>query len=87
MEQQSLLKQDIKQRFVSVYGLDVSPDEIGDDQELFGPESSFGLDSMDVLQFIATMHEEFNFDLGSLRTDTFKNVDTIAGFLQESRGG
>lgn len=80
-KEQEAREQQIKELFVSTYRLEAHPEEISSDQELFGPSSAFGLDSMDVLQFIGVLMDNYNFDLGSTRTDTFTSVRTTAKFL------
>jgi acyl carrier protein len=77
-----VMEQQIKEMFVATYGLDVPPDQVPSDAELFGPGSAYGLDSMDVLQFIAKLHERFTLDIGGARTDTFLNVRNIVRFLE-----
>lgn len=76
-------EQNVKEMFIKTYEIDIKPEEIESDQVLFGPESSFGLDSMDVLRFISVLKDEYNLQLGSVQTDTFKSVQTITQFVKE----
>ncbi|PTM58835.1 acyl carrier protein [Desmospora activa] len=76
-------EQRMKELFVQTYEMDIKPEEIESNQVLFGPESSFSLDSMDVLRFISVLKDEYNLQLGSVRTDTFKSIQSITQFVEE----
>ena len=52
------LKQDIKQLMVDNLMLQITADEIGDAQTLFGP-GSLGLDSVDALQLVVALDKKF----------------------------
>lgn len=77
-----MLEQQVKEMFVDTYRLDVAPEQVPSDAELFGPGSVYGLDSMDALRFIAALNERFPLDVGGARTDTFRNVRNIVQFLE-----
>ena len=52
------LKQRLKQLMVENLMLEVEPEEIVDDQPLFGPEG-LGLDSVDSLQLVVVLEKNF----------------------------
>jgi acyl carrier protein len=52
------LKQRIKQMLVENLMLQITPEEIGDDQALFGP-GGLGLDSVDALQLVVALDKTF----------------------------
>ena len=52
------IKKDIKRLMVENLMLQISPDEIGDDQPLFGP-GSVGLDSVDALQMVVALDKTY----------------------------
>jgi len=54
MDNTTAIKQDIRKLMVENLMLQVSPEEIGDDQPLFGP-GSVGLDSVDALQLVVAL--------------------------------
>ena len=54
----STLKQDIKRLIVENLMLQITADEIGDDQKLFGPDS-LGLDSVDGLQLVVMLDKAY----------------------------
>jgi acyl carrier protein len=58
MDTSASLEQDIKQLIVENLMLQITTDEIGDDQALFGP-GSLGLDSVDALQLVVALDKKF----------------------------
>ncbi len=78
-------KLDIKKKLVEAHNLSVAPEEIGDDVDLFGESSSFGLDSMDVLLFINQLKLDFELSIDTINTESFKTVNNIVAFLDEQK--
>jgi len=76
---------DIRRLFVEVYRLDISPEEVVEDEPLFGLKSRFGLDSMDTLRFISELHERYGLDIGSTNTDSFRTIALICETLEADR--
>ena len=62
MEDDIVLRQRIKKMMVENLMLQISPEEIGDEQPLFGP-GSVGLDSVDALQLVVALEDAFNISL------------------------
>ena len=58
MDKTATLKQDIKRLMVENLMLQISPEEIGDEQPLFGP-AGLGLDSVDALQLVVALDKQF----------------------------
>jgi acyl carrier protein len=58
MNSNGTLKRDIKQMMVENLMLQLSSDEIGDEQTLFGP-GSLGLDSVDALQLVVALDKKY----------------------------
>jgi acyl carrier protein len=58
MDNTATLKQDIKQLMVENLMLQISAEEIGDEQPLFGP-GSLGLDSVDALQWVVALDKKY----------------------------
>lgn len=58
MELSVNLKQEIKDMLVENLMLQMTADEIGDEQPLFGP-GSLGLDSVDALQIVVALDKKF----------------------------
>lgn len=68
--------------------LQVTAEEIRDDQPLFGPES-LGLDSVDALQLVVALDKNFGLkipDPGAAK-QILQNVSTIAEAVQKHSGG
>ena len=79
------LKQAIKQLMVDNLMLQITADEIGDEQALFGP-GSLGLDSVDALQLVVALDKNYGFkitDPEAART-VLKNVNSMAEALSAS---
>src|ERR1022692_17137 len=58
MDNTATIKQDIKRLMVENLMLQISAEEIGDDQPLFGP-GSVGLDSVDALQLVVALDKTY----------------------------
>jgi len=89
MNSTTTLAQDIKQMMVENLMLQITADEIGDDQALFGP-GSLGLDSVDALQLVVALDKKYGLKipdpeaarqvLQSVKTMT----DSVAAHLNHS---
>ena len=58
MDNKAAIKQDIKRLMVENLMLQISAEEINDDQPLFGP-GSVGLDSVDALQLVVALDKTY----------------------------
>lgn len=78
----ALLKQEIKRMMVQSLMLQVSAEEIGDQQNLFGPDS-LGLDSVDALQLVVALDKSYGLKVPSpdAARKILQNVTTIAEAL------
>jgi acyl carrier protein len=59
MAEFSALKSEIRKMLVENCMLQIAPEEIQDDQPLFGPES-LGLDSVDALQLVVALDKNYS---------------------------
>jgi acyl carrier protein len=75
------LKRRIKGVIVDRMNLKVSPEDIKDDEGLFGG-AGLGLDSIDALDLVVGIYEEFAVELKDDDMHIFANVNSIAGFLE-----
>jgi len=64
MDNTTTLKQDIKQLMVENLMLQITADQIGDEQALFGP-GSIGLDSVDALQLVVALDKKYGLKIPS----------------------
>jgi len=81
------LKLEIKKLIVENLMLQMAPEQIGDDQLLFGPES-LGLDSVDALQLVVALDKSYGLkipDPASAR-EVLQNVGTMAAAVAAHRG-
>ena len=77
---------DLKVQIIALLNLeDLSPDDIGDDQPLFG--DGLGLDSIDALELIVLLQQQYNIKLTKAvdGPKVFQSVRTIAEFIQSQK--
>jgi acyl carrier protein len=79
MDNTATLKRDIKKLMVDNLMLQIGPEEIGDDQPLFGP-GSLGLDSVDALQIVVALDKTYGLKIADPEAARriLQNVGTIA---------
>ena len=79
------LKGQIKRMLVENLMLQLSAEEIKDDQALFGP-GSLGLDSVDALQIVVALDKNHGLKIPDPETarKVLQNVNTIVAALEES---
>jgi acyl carrier protein len=80
------LRAQIKEMLVKNLMLQVTPEQIGDDLPLFGPDG-LGLDSIDALELVVSM--EKTFAVGVPNSDVagkaLRSVNTIHDYILEKR--
>ncbi len=86
MEELNSLKQRLKTLMVENLMLQVSAEEIGDDQALFGPDS-LGLDSVDALQLVVALDKNFGLKIAdpAAAKEILQSVNTMAAAVQARR--
>jgi acyl carrier protein len=77
------LRQRIKQIMVENLMLQYGPDQIQDDQPLFGP-NSLGLDSVDALQLVVALDKNFGLKVAdqAAAKEILQSVNTITAAIQ-----
>jgi acyl carrier protein len=77
------LKGQIKRLLVENLMLQISAEEIGDDQPLFGP-GSLGLDSVDALQLVVALDKNYGLKLSDTEVarKAMQTVNTIAAAIE-----
>lgn len=83
------LQQEIRTLIVSSLNLeDISPDDIGLDEPLFG-DAGLGLDSIDALELGVAIRKQYGIKIDTV-TDSvkmhFANVRSLAAFISEQKG-
>jgi acyl carrier protein len=78
------LKGQVKQMLVTNLMLQVSAEEIGDDQPLFGP-GGLGLDSVDALQLVVALEMNYGLKVSEVEVarKMMQSVNTIAAAIQQ----
>ena len=87
MEDVNALKERIKKMLVENLMLQVSTEEIGDEQPLFGP-ASLGLDSVDALQLVVALDKNFGLKIPdpAAAREVLQNVNTIVAAVEKNGG-
>jgi acyl carrier protein len=79
MSDSTELKSQIKRMLVENLMLKIGPDEIGEDQALFGP-GGLGLDSVDALQLVVALDKNYGLKIADAEVarGILQSVNTIA---------
>jgi acyl carrier protein len=80
------LRPRIKEMLVKNLMLQVTPDQIGDDLALFGP-NGLGLDSIDALELVVSMEKTFGVGVpnSEVASRALRTVNTIHDYILEKR--
>ena len=83
MENVAALREELKKLLVENLMLQVTPEEIRDDQPLFGPEG-LGLDSVDALQLVVALDKNYGLKIPdpAAAQQILQNVTTIAEAIE-----
>ncbi len=81
------LRTQIKEMMVKNLMLQITPDQIGDDAPLFGP-NGIGLDSIDALELAVAMEKNFGVSVpnSEVAAQVLRSVDTIHDYILEKGG-
>jgi len=84
MDNIAAIKPDIKRLMVENLMLQISAEEIGDDQPLFGP-GSIGLDSVDALQLVVALDKTYGLKIADAEAarQILHSVATMAAAVAE----
>jgi acyl carrier protein len=80
------LRAQIKEMLVKNLMLQVTPEQIGDDLPLFGPDG-LGLDSIDALELVVSMEKTFGVGVpnSDVARKALRTVNTIHDYILEKR--
>jgi len=80
------LRAQIKEMLVKNLMLQVTPEQIGDDLPLFGPDG-LGLDSIDALELVVSMEKTFGAGVpnSDVAGKALRSVNTIHDYILEKR--
>ena len=84
MDNTATLKLDIKRLMVENLMLQITPEEIGDQQTLFGP-GGLGLDSVDALQLVVALDKKYGLKIPDpeCARQVLQSVTTMAEAVAE----
>ena len=80
------LKNELKKYIIEELNLeDMSPEEIGDDEPLFG--DGLGLDSIDALELVVILEQHYGIKIKDEKTgrEVFHSIDTMAEYVDKHR--
>ena len=86
MEALTALKAELKEKIINILNVeDVTPEEINDDDALFG--DGLGLDSIDALELIVMLDKDYGIKLADPKEGKaiFQSIDTMAQYISEKR--
>jgi acyl carrier protein len=88
MSTTSELKTQIKSLLVESLMLQITTDQIGDDQPLFGP-GSLGLDSVDALQLVVVLEKNFGLKIPdpARARKVMETVNSMAAAIESHQAG
>jgi acyl carrier protein len=80
------LRARIKEMLVKNLMLQITPEQIGDDLPLFGPDG-LGLDSIDALELVVSMEKTFGVGVpnSDVAATALRSVNTIHDYILEKR--
>jgi acyl carrier protein len=83
---ESDLRAQIKEMLVKNLMLQVTPEQIGDELPLFGPDG-LGLDSIDALELVVSMEKTFGVGVpnSDVAAKALRTVNTIHDYILEKR--
>lgn len=82
------LKQELKLLIMEVLNItDVTPEEVGNDDPLFGEGNVMGLDSIDALEIVMALQEKYGVRIDDKNQSRFilRSITTIAEFITANR--
>lgn len=82
--QDEKLKQELKELIIEECDRDIEPEEINDDEVLFGSDTKLELDSMDALQISMALHKKYGIDANDSKKlrKIMASINTLADYIQ-----
>lgn len=76
-------RKQLKELIVSRMNLKIQPDQIKDDAPIFGAEeNSLGLDSIDALDLVVGIYEQFDVEIQDSDMHIFASIESIDAFIE-----
>lgn len=82
--QDKKFKLELKELIIKECDLEIDPDEVSDDGAMFGPDSEFGLDSIDALQISMALKNKYGVSVTDSKEmrRIMVSLNTFADYLQ-----
>ena len=82
--QDDALKLELKKLIIEECDRDIEPEEIKDDEILFGSDATLELDSMDALQISMALHKKYGIDANDSKKlrKIMESINTLADHIQ-----
>lgn len=82
--QDEALKLELKQLIIEECDKDIEPEDISDDEVLFGSDTKLELDSMDALQISMALHKKYGIDANDSKKlrKIMASINTLAEHIQ-----
>lgn len=81
------LERELRDLIVAVCYVDDAPEEIFPDVPIVGPDSPWGLDSLDAVEIIVEVQKQFNVRIGGQETgrELLRSLRSLADFIRKER--
>lgn len=79
------IKQELRILLIENLNLeDINPQDIGDDDELFG-QNGLGLDSLDGVEIVVILQRHYGIDIKDIQKgrEVFRSLNSLAPYVQE----
>ncbi|MGB0989514.1 acyl carrier protein [Arcobacter sp. F155] len=78
------LKLELKELIIEECDKDIEPEDISDDEVLFGSDTELELDSMDALQISMALHKKYGIDANDSKKlrKIMASINTLADHIQ-----
>lgn len=82
------LEQELQQLIIASCNVLDPPKELMADAPLIGPDSPFGLDSLDAVEVVVAVQREYDVRIGSQETsrEVLQSLRTLADYIRRERG-
>jgi acyl carrier protein len=82
------LERELRDLVVTACSVDDVPEEIFPDAPIVGPDSPWGLDSLDAVEIIVEVQKQYEVRIGGQETgrELLRSLRTLADFIRQARG-